>query len=113
MSLLLHAVQASLGDTFILQFTDGSGKRFWMVDGGPGNWAMAETYKKAANCLFGTLNSESLNIRTLERLVVTHNDFDHTYGAYALLVGHPPPLFSPGKTRPCRCEQGSLTRYQY
>lgn len=37
------------------------------------------------NHLFATLNSTALGIKHLERLFVTHNDRDHTYGAYALL----------------------------
>ena len=83
--IFLHAIQASLGDCFLLQFEDDNNdKQSWMVDGGPGDWKMSDSYKRAANCLFGTINN--LNIEKLQRLIVTHNDFDHTFGTYALLV---------------------------
>jgi phosphoribosyl 1,2-cyclic phosphodiesterase len=32
------------------------------------------------------MNDLDLGVDSLKRLVVTHNDWDHTYGAYALLV---------------------------
>lgn len=57
-----------------------------MVDGGPGDWKMSDSYKRAAHCLFGAINT--LGINYLDRLVVTHNDFDHTFGTYALLVSY-------------------------
>lgn len=83
--ILLHGVQASVGDCFLLQFNDAKDKQqSWMIDGGPGDWKMSNSYKRAAHCLFSAIND--LDIEKLQRLVVTHNDFDHTFGAYALLV---------------------------
>ena len=87
MDVQLHAVQAELGDCFILNFLDAHGNRqYWLVDGGPGNRGMADSFKKAANCLFGAMNTIDGGIPRLQRLIITHNDFDHTYGTAALLV---------------------------
>ena len=72
----LHCVQASLGDSFFLQFLPPSGteNQCWFVDGGPGFWVVPGSYKKAINSLFGAIND--LDIKTLDRFIVTHNDFD-------------------------------------
>lgn len=65
-------------------------QNFWLVDGGPGNYGIAGTNRRTNNALFGTLNSLKDNtggvIKKLDRVIVTHNDEDHTAGVYAVLV---------------------------
>ncbi|KAK6339731.1 hypothetical protein TWF718_009125 [Orbilia javanica] len=80
----LHVIQASYGDCFLLEYVDNGGTtRFWLIDGGPGNQGFAGSHKTTNWCLFSTLNH--FPVKELERLIVTHDDRDHTYGVHALL----------------------------
>ncbi|KAK6513807.1 hypothetical protein TWF506_008242 [Arthrobotrys conoides] len=82
----MHVIQAAYGDCFLLEYDDEDDEPcFWLVDGGPGNQGFAGSHKTTNWCLFSTLNS--LEIEKLDRLIVTHDDRDHTFGIHALLRG--------------------------
>ncbi|KAI5805243.1 hypothetical protein EDC01DRAFT_642694 [Geopyxis carbonaria] len=81
----VHIVQASYGDSFVIEWEAASGVTSWfLIDGGPAiSTPPPGSFRQVGYFLFQALNT--LDIRKLDRVIITHNDHDHVNGIVALL----------------------------